>query len=117
LFKNKVQNKDDQLECSLNTVMGAVRGSNGYWNQVNGDLETMDENLKAATWFISLSSAEYDWVDNEAFLKLLNEDHLEYSLNELIRLDPVGVSMHFENRFQSFLKCVILNSNGPLGKV
>ena len=116
-MKQKIANKDEILECNLNTVLGAVRGSSGYWNRVCGDLNVMDENFGPATFFCSFAIAEYGWVDLHDFLKILNPDLKSKNLNELCKVDPVGVSMFFENKFQSFLHTVILNEHGPLGKV
>jgi hypothetical protein len=38
----------------MSTVLGAVRGSTGYWNRVCGDLIVMDENLNSATFSLHL---------------------------------------------------------------
>jgi hypothetical protein len=53
-MKQKLKNKDDILECNLSTVLGAVRGSTGYWNRVRGDLIVMDENLNSAIFLLHL---------------------------------------------------------------
>jgi hypothetical protein len=116
-MKQKLENKDEMLECNLSTVLGAIRGSSGYWNRVCGDLSVMDENLGPATFFGSFAISEYGWVDLHQFLKILNEDIKRKSSSELCKADPVGISIFFENKFQSFLHSVILNENGPLGKV
>jgi hypothetical protein len=116
-MKQKLKNKDDILECNLSTVLGAVRGSTGYWNRVRGDLIVMDENLNSAIFFASFAIAEYGWVDLHEFLKILNDDLKRKSGSDLCKADPVGVSIFFENKFQAFLHNVILNENGPLGKV
>ena len=108
-MKQKIANKDEILECNLNTVLGAVRGSSGYWNRVCGDLNVMDENFSPTIFFCSFAFAEYGWVDLHDFLKILNPDLKSKNLNELCKVDPVGVS--------TFLHTVILNEHGPLGKV
>ena len=116
-MKQKIKNKDEILECNLSTVLGAVRGSSGYWNRVCDDLSVMDENLGPATFFASFSISEYGWVDLHEFLKILNQDMRTKNSNDLCKADPVGIAMFFENKFQAFLHCVILNELGPLGKV
>ena len=40
-MKQKLENKDEMLECNLSTVLGAIRGSSGYWNRVCSDLNVM----------------------------------------------------------------------------
>ncbi len=93
--KQKLENKDEMLECNLSTVLGAIRGSSDYWSRVCGDLSVMDENLGPATFFGSFAISEYGWVDLHQFLKILNEDIKSESSSELCKADPVGISIFF----------------------
>jgi ATP-dependent DNA helicase PIF1 len=52
----------------------AVRGTREYWSQKYGDLEILDEKLGPATFFITLSCAEYSWQEMRSFLTRVNED-------------------------------------------
>ena len=80
----------------------------------------MDECLGPATFFLTLSCAEYKWNDCRDYLLQMNQDveNVEYSTNSSLNIsDPASVSIHFQNRFQCFFKTVIMNKNGPLGEV
>jgi len=115
----KLKNKDQTLEAHLSTMFTSVRGTRQYWNRLLGDLELMDQYYGPATFFITLSSAEYYWDDHADYMRIMNIDldHKNMSIDELNVLDPISVSTHFQNRFSSFLKTVILNPKGPFGKV
>ncbi len=67
-LRNNLVAKEKKLETNLFNVMGAVRASKEYWCQRATDLKAFDENFGAATWFFTISSAEYHWEDLRSFL-------------------------------------------------
>lgn len=73
-LKDGLNNNEKKLESNLFNTMQAVRGTKEYWSQVGGDLKAFDEHFGAATWFITLSSAEYDWADLKDYLIKKNSD-------------------------------------------
>jgi hypothetical protein len=98
----------------------AMRGTREYWSQKCGDLEILDEKLGPATFFITLSCAEYSWQETRSFLTRVNEDipNVEsVTISSLTAIDPVSVCMVFENRWRAFLNTVILDPQGPVGIV
>ena len=117
---NKLNSKDKQLETNLSTVMASVRGHSSYWSGICSDLELLDEILGPATFFVTLSCAEWFWEDLRLFLIHQNNDmaNIEsFSTNCLCALDPVSVSIYFHNKFESFFKEVLMHPDGPLGEV
>ena len=118
--KRQIENNNQLLEANLATTMTAVRGSKEYWTQCYGDLRCMDEKFDCASLYLTLSCNEYDWEDLFIFLKQRNADleHLEQlSLNDLIKIDPVSLSIFFEKKLRSFMSEVVLSQNGPFGQV
>lgn len=115
----KIQENDMVLEASLSTMFSSVRGTREYWSRQCGDIELMDEYNGPATFFLTFSSAEYNWADHEEFMRKMNnvKDDEHVDISKLNVKDPISVSTHFHNRFSTFLNQVILNENGPFGKV
>jgi hypothetical protein len=119
-FMNKLNSKDKQLETNMTTVMASVRGHSSYWSRICSDLELLDEILGPATFFITLSCAEWFWEELRSFLLKRNFDIdniTTLSTSSLCALDPVSTSMFFHFKFESFFNEIILPDNGPLGKV
>ncbi|CAF1017803.1 unnamed protein product [Brachionus calyciflorus] len=120
IIRDQIKNKEHDLEANLEVVLQAVRGSREFWRNISGNLETMDEKLGPATFFITLSCAEYYWNETHEFLVKLNKDLCDVdkmTINQLCSIDPVGFSMFFEKRWRTFFNKVVLYSNGPLGEV
>jgi len=63
-----------RLESNLHTTMTKVRNSKEYWSQIGSDLRAFDEHFGAATWFFTVSSAEYEWESLRKFLLERNND-------------------------------------------
>jgi len=67
-----------------------------------------------------MNPAEYHWEDLRDFLRqhctdLPNFENL--TLSDMINAEPVLVAYYFDRRFRTFFTKVILNKNGPFGKV
>ena len=113
-------NNDDVVETSLGMVLSALKGTKEYWNRRQADLTTMDENLGPATFFLTLSCAEFSWSDMREFLEFMNSDLpsvKDMRTGYVAASDPVSVSEHFYHRYTTFFREVIRNKNGPLGEV
>ena len=116
----KIDAKDRELEANLTTMFAAVRGTREYWMQRCGDLEVLDEKFGPATFFLTLSCAEYYWPEMRNYLIQLNDDILNVehaTINSLVAADPVSVCSVFEARWRCFLKNVIMDPDGHLGTV
>jgi hypothetical protein len=100
--------------------MSHVRNSAQYWAKVRSNLYAYDENFGPATFFFTLSPAEYNWSELHEFLKRMNKDLPNIdslTFNQLMDLDPVCVSMFFEKKFRAFFSNFILGKNGTFDKV
>jgi hypothetical protein len=101
-------------------MLRAVRGSKEYWQNICGDLEAFDAKYGPATFFLTLSCAEFSWIDLKNFLIKMNSDIPNIqncSINKLCGLDPINFMKFFEKKWKNFLNIVILNPDGPLGNV
>jgi hypothetical protein len=119
-LKEKIENNDLKLEANLSTVFTSLTGSRQYWSRKFGDLEIMDEKFGPATFFLTLSCAEYYWDEMHRFLIEMNQDIpnvANLKISSLVSLDPVMVSKLFNIRWKNFFNNVIKNKNGPLGEV
>jgi len=71
---NEINNNEKQLEHSLSYMMTKIRGSIQYWNNIRKDLNVFNEKLGPATFFLTLSCAEYSWTDMKDFFKAWNSN-------------------------------------------
>lgn len=116
----QIEEKIQQLEANLSTMFAKNRGSKEYWRQKCSDLQAMDERFGPETWFLTLSCAEFYWADMRDYLIQMNSDLdgvNKMRTSYLCALDPVSVSEQFKRRFDAFMKFVLLDEEGPLGKV
>lgn len=68
--------------------------------------------------FMSLSADDLHWPELGMTLNGLNfEDAYSRSYFTSMRNDPVMTATHFERRFRSLMKNVILSQYHPLGQV
>jgi Helitron helicase-like domain at N-terminus len=116
----KIAEKSQELEGDLSNVMKKLRGTKEYWREQYGDLQALDEAFGPATFFLTLSCAEFLWPDMREYILFMNKDYKNVDklrINWLCANDPVSVAVQFNRRFEAFLKNVLLAENGPLGKV
>lgn len=114
------KNRADQIERNLYTMMSKVRGTKEAWNSVKTDCDTMDAAHGPCTFFMTLSCSEYDLDDFREFLLKRNPDIPDISFistSTLCALDPVSVAEHFQRKFELFMEEVLLQDDGPLGKI
>ncbi len=100
--------------------MTKVRNSKEYWSKIGSDLRAFDEHFGSATWFFTVSSAEYEWESLRKFLLERNNDLQELhkkDLSYLCQLDPISVEIYWDKKFRIFFKNFIRNNNGPLGLI
>ncbi|CAF1039401.1 unnamed protein product, partial [Brachionus calyciflorus] len=98
-YKNKnvknvmedLNSNNTTLESNLEVLLKSVRGSREYWRNICYNLEAMDEKFGPATFFLTLSCAEYYWKDLKQFLVERNSDLeniSELDSNKLCSQDP-----------------------------
>ncbi len=83
-------------------------------------MQCFDERFGPATFFITLSCAEYSWDDLRNVLLKANSDIPqvnELSNSYLCSSDPITFANFFKNKWETFLNIVLNNEAGPLGKV
>ncbi len=98
--------------------MTKVRNTKEYWTKVGTDLQAFDEHFGAASWFFTVSSAEYEWEPLRKFLLDRNNDLPDIknkTLSQLCQLDPISVEIFWDKKFRIFFKEIIRNQHGPLG--
>ena len=82
----------------------------------------MDLALGPATWFCTLSCAEYRWEDTQQLMRERNPDLSNASRPDVTFMcnkDPVSLAQQFFQRWQKFETLVLKSKdeNGPLGYV
>ena len=120
-LRTKVLTKDNELEGNLLSMLSNLRGSQGYWYQKFLDLKAMDKKFGPATFFVTLSAAEYYWEDLKKYLQHVNQDIPDVNTWDIMKLctsDPVSTAIHLKNRIEAVLDCVLLDPDSPpLGAV
>ncbi len=110
-----------KVENDLTTMLRAIKNTKEYWNEQAGNLRVMDEALGPATWFLTVSCAEYHWAELEVYLRKRYEADSVWAKKpraELIAHDPVAVAEFFHRRWKAYFEEVILaKGGGPLGEV
>ena len=114
----KIKNNDKVLERHVTRAIAKHPNTKPYWNSVKMKLKAMTDTFGPPTFFLTLSTAEYDWEDLENFLLEVNPDFRNkgFSLGTLISKDPVTATIFIRQRFQAVLR-FILSDAQPLGKV
>ena len=101
-------NNDQNIERNLNRAVSKIPNSPSYWNAPRSMLKCMSETHGPATFFITFSPAEYDWVDLHDYLKRHNTD-LKVPDRSLLTMDPVLTSTYIHTKFEA-LHAFILES-------
>lgn len=101
-----------------------LRSSPSYWAAKCKKVVAMVRQLGRCTFFITLSAAETKWPELLSFLKKrsdntdITEGEAEalprMEKNELIRNDPVSCMRHFDQRYRSLKKNLLMAQNGKL---
>lgn len=112
--KMTVQNLKDAISENPNVLKKIMyhaknlKGSKAYWYSRAGELRDMVNQLGMPTIFLTLSAADYHWID---LYRLLtgseNVTHLtEFDRQKLVRENPQVVDQFFDLRINAFLKHV-----------
>lgn len=109
--------KKGDLEVNLTTLFARLRNSEQFWSKPRNNLHCMIRHYGPATWFLTVSPAEWLWEDLIQYIKDINApDFDKLSPNAVIAADPVSVSRFIENKFKAFLD-FLLSDTEPIGKI
>ncbi|XP_044594803.1 uncharacterized protein LOC123272168 [Cotesia glomerata] len=107
--------KDGQLEANLTTLFARLRNSEQFWSKPRNNLACMTRHYGPATWFFTVSPAEWLWDDLIEYIKEINAPHFDkLSASEVIAADSVSVSRFIDSKFQAVLEFIKSDSQ-PLG--
>ena len=113
----KIEAGDRKLEGNLSSLFSNIRGTRQYWYSRNTELNCMMREFGPPTWFVTLSCAEYSWINLHEHLLQINSDVPgveKMTFGELCILDSVSVCLHFHNRFHAILRNLILCKENPV---
>ena len=82
-----VQSNDQDMNRSLSSLLGNVRGTSQYWIHRYYEVRTMMRafDFGPPTWFDTASAGDYAWQDLDKHLRAVKGK----TLGELCVLDPV----------------------------
>lgn len=104
-------------EKDLRAIFSRLRNTEQYWSQPRNDVQCMTDRYGPATWFLTVSPAEWLWDDLGEYIRSVNGPEMENkTTSELVALDPVSASRFIDNYFKGFLK-FLLSEGVPLGKI
>ena len=109
--------KEQDLDKFMNTIFARIRNTAQYWKIPRNNLMCMVDHYGPATFFLTLSPAEWLWGDLIEYIRKVNSPILDKAPEaELIARDPVSVSRFMDNQFHAMLE-FICSEQAPLGKV
>lgn len=108
---------EGELESDLNTIFSRLRNTEEYWKIPRNNLNCMIDHYGPATWFLTLTPAEWLWPDLTKYIRDINKPKMDKIPDaELFALDPVSVSRFIDNKFQAILD-FIHSDDKPLGEI
>ncbi|XP_044005441.1 uncharacterized protein LOC122850347 [Aphidius gifuensis] len=105
------------LEGELTSILERLPNTEEFWKKPRNNLKCMIREYGPATWFLTLSPAEYMCEDLVSYVREVNSPFLnDMSPSQVIAADPVSVSRYMDQKFHAMLD--FLNSDShPLGKI
>ena len=118
-LRKKAMTRNEDLEKSLNFCLSSVRGSKQYWYRESGNLAVMDREFGPATFFLTLSCAEYHWKELQEYAIAMHKPDSKFRkmpLQKQLISDPMLVSEYFNRKFDAFMH-LLLRPKGMNGEV
>ena len=113
-YLEKIQ--DQELEGNLTSIFSRLRNSQQFWIKPRNNLNAMTLHYGPATWFLTLSPAEWAWDDLGEYLRKINSSEMTHmSTGALIAADPISASRYVNNKFKAMLE--FLTSTDVLGEI
>lgn len=101
-----------ELEGNLNIVFERIWNTEQYWTMPKNNLLCMARYYGPATWFLTLSPAQWLWKDMITYIREVNAPNLDkLSANAIIAADPVSVSRFLDNKFRAMLDFLLSDSH------
>ena len=110
--------ENSSLKENSYMFMKNIRGTVAYFRNQLYNLLSMFKTLGPPTIFMTLSADDLHWPELEMslfdveYMDAVNKNNFEGVIS-----DPLITATHFERRFQSLMKHIILNGPKPLGEV
>ena len=106
--------------------MNNVRGTPAYWQQQLLDTLAMMQKFSTPTWFLTLSPAEFLWVEfiqaigKRYGLSFTEEDvaNMEWETKaRYLQTNPITTNLMFQHRVECFFNDFLMNTEAPLGNI
>ncbi|XP_067209109.1 uncharacterized protein [Linepithema humile] len=106
-----------QLESDLSTIFATLRNTQQFWMKPRNNLDCMTRHYGPATWFLTLSPAEWLWEELGEYIREVNGwCDSSVCTSVLVARDPVSTSRFLDNTFRAMLD-FICSKDHPIGEV
>ena len=110
--------ENSSLKENSYMFMKNIRGTVAYFRNQLYNLLSMFKTLGPPTIFMTLSADDLHWPElGMSLFDVEYDDAVNKNNFEGVISDPLITATHFERRFQSLMKHIILNGPKPLGEV
>ena len=116
-FVERLQNRDGEVQSKMFSMMANLRGSKEYFAKLGMDIKWMIKQLGPPTLFLTCSTAEWFSQPLLDHLRIINKDVPNIdnmTPAELCCMDPVTVSMHFQQKWSAIFSKLIKDKSTPL---
>ncbi|CAH0775337.1 unnamed protein product [Bemisia tabaci] len=116
-FLQSVEN--GEIEKELTSIFSRTVNTAEYWKKPRAQIFCMAEFYGPATWFLTLSPAEYEDEELRAFLYRVNNvpPSKKPNLSALVADEAVSVCIFYELKRRAILDYLTASKDGPLGEV
>ncbi|XP_067206958.1 uncharacterized protein [Linepithema humile] len=105
------------LESDLTTIFSTLRNTEQFWSKPRNNLNCMTQHYGPATWFLTLSPAEWLWEELGEYIREVNGwCDSSACTSVLVARDPVSTSRFLDNTFRAMLD-FICSKDHPIGEV
>jgi len=116
-FAERLRNRDGEVQSKMFSMMANLRGSKEYFVKLGMDLKWMIKRLGPPTLFVTCSTAEWFSEALIDHLKTINKDVPgtdSMTPAELCCMDPVTVSIHFQQKWNAIFSKLIKDKTTPV---
>jgi len=120
-YVERLQNRDGEVQSKMFSMTANLRGSKEYFAKLGMDIKWMIKRLGPTTLFLTCSTAEWFSQPLLDHLRIINKNVPNIDSMtpaELCCMDPVTVSMHFQQKWSAiFSKLIKDKSTALFGEV
>jgi hypothetical protein len=116
-FRDRLKSKDGEINSKMFSLMANLRGSKEYFAKLSMNIRWMIKHLGPPTLFITLSTAEWFSEPFLEYLRTVNNsvpNVQKMTPAELCAMDPVNVSIHFQQKWHTIFNRLIKAKENPL---